>query len=46
MIPDDELWLHEPAAAAELQAALEWAVEHAPSDAETPDILRRLADAD
>ena len=46
VIPDNELWLHEPAAAADLQAALAWAADHTPSDAETPDILRRLADAE
>lgn len=32
VIPDNERWLHEPAASAGLQAAMAWATAHAPSD--------------
>ncbi len=32
VVPDNERWLHEPQAAADLQAALAWSTTHAPAD--------------
>lgn len=42
VIPDNERWLHEPRAAADLQAAIDWSVKQAASDADIDDTLRRL----
>lgn len=42
VIPDNESWLHGPKAAADLQAAMTWALNHDASDADTEDILKRL----
>jgi len=42
VIPDNERWLHEPKAAADLQAAMAWSAAHAASDADTDDTLKRL----
>lgn len=42
VIPDNERWLHEPKAAADLEAAMAWSVTQAASDAETEDTLKRL----
>ena len=44
VIPDNERWLHEPGAAADLQAAMSWSASHPPTDAEVEDILKRLGD--
>ncbi|MFZ2394646.1 hypothetical protein [Rhodoferax sp.] len=43
VIPDNERWLHEPQAAADLQAALAWSAAHAASDTDVEDTLKRLA---
>lgn len=32
VIPDNERWLHQPDAAADLQAAMAWSVSHPPAD--------------
>jgi len=42
VIPDNERWLHEPAAAADLQAAMAWSVSHPPADADLDETLKRL----
>lgn len=42
VIPDNERWLHEPKAAADLQAAIAWSEKHAPSDTDTVATLKRL----
>lgn len=42
VIPDNERWLHEPKAAADLLAAMAWSVAHAASDTDTEDTLKRL----
>ncbi len=42
VVPDNERWLHEPQAAADLQAAMDWSVAHGASDADTEDTLKRL----
>jgi hypothetical protein len=44
VIPDNERWLHEPGAAADLQAAMSWSARHPPTDAEVEDTLKRLGD--
>jgi hypothetical protein len=46
VIPDNERWLHEPQAAADLQTALAWAVAHPASDANTDDVLKRLGNGE
>lgn len=43
VIPDNERWLHEPKAAADLQTAMAWSTAHAASDTDTEDTLKRLA---
>lgn len=42
VIPDNERWLQEPAAAADLQAAMAWSASHPPVDAELDETLTRL----
>ena len=42
VIPDNERWLHEPKAAADLQTAMAWSVAHAASDTDTEEMLKRL----
>ena len=46
VIPDNERWLHEPAAAASLQSALAWSIKHPPADADLEDTLNRLGHAE
>ena len=41
VIPDNERWLHEPANAAALQAAMAWSASHPPADADLDEILTR-----
>lgn len=41
VIPDNELWLHEPAVAMILDRAIEWAEKHPPQAAEAPCDLKR-----
>lgn len=42
VIPDNERWLHQPEASADLQAAMAWSVAHPASDRETEETLQRL----
>ena len=42
VIPDNERWLHEPAAIAALQAAMVWSASHPPADADLDETLTRL----
>ncbi|TCS98723.1 hypothetical protein EDC36_104147 [Tepidimonas ignava] len=42
VVPDNERWLHEPKAAADLQAAIAWSLDHAASDSDIEDTLQRL----
>ena len=42
VIPDNERWLHQSPAAADLQAAMAWSVSHPPADADLADTLKRL----
>jgi hypothetical protein len=41
VIPDNELWLHQPEAADDLRRALAWAQANPPSDAEADAFLAR-----
>ena len=43
VVPDNERWLHEPAAAADLSRALSWAGANSPSDVALDKSLKRLA---
>ena len=46
VIPDNERWLHEGAAASDLETAIAWSVSHEPADADLDDTLKRLGDAE
>ncbi len=43
VVPDNERWLHEPQAAADLKAALDWSRAHGPSDHNADAQLERLS---
>jgi hypothetical protein len=43
VVPDNERWLHAPAAAADLDRALAWAANNPASDAQLDDTLSRLS---
>ena len=43
VVPDNERWLHAPAAASDLSNALSWAVQNAPDDAAVENTLTRLS---
>ena len=43
VIPDNERWLHEPQAAADLARAVAWSGQKAPSDAKADAILKAAA---
>lgn len=44
VVPDNEHWLHDTQAAANLREALDWAQLHPVSDDTADDLLRRLRD--
>lgn len=44
VIPDNERWLHEPQAAADLRTALAWATATPASDNNTDALMKRLSD--
>jgi hypothetical protein len=46
VIPDNERWLHEPQAAADLRSALTWAAVNPAIDSNTDDLMKRLSDGD
>jgi len=46
VIPDNERWLHEPQAAADLRSALAWAAANPATDSTTNDLMKRLSDGD
>ena len=46
VIPDNERWLHEPQAAADLHKATAWSAANAPSDTGIEDTLKRLGHGD
>jgi hypothetical protein len=43
VVPDNERWLHEAAAAVDLNKAMTWATQNPPSDAALDDTLLRLS---
>ena len=44
VIPDNERWLHEPQAAADLRSALSWAKTNPSTDSNTDALLKKLSD--
>ena len=42
IIPDNENWLHQPRAAADLQNALSWAQANSPTDTNVDTLLEKL----
>ena len=44
VIPDNERWLHQPKAAADLQSAMSWAQANPPADNNVDAILENLND--
>jgi len=46
VIPDNERWIHEPAAMADLQRGLAWALANPPDDSNVDEILARLSAED
>ena len=46
IIPDNEIWLHQPKAASDLQNALSWAQTNSPADNSVDAILEKLSGQD
>ncbi len=44
VVPDNERWLHQPQARADLEMALAWATANPPSDAGVDHVLAKLND--
>lgn len=44
VIPDNERWLHEPQAAADLRSAMAWAASNSANGNNTDDLMMRLSD--
>jgi hypothetical protein len=44
VVPDNEVWLHQPDSSADLQRAMDWAKRNPPSDSDPAAILKRLED--
>ena len=44
VVPDNERWVHEAKASADLGAALDWSVSHPASEENTDEIMKRLRD--
>lgn len=42
VVPDNERWLHEPQAAAQLQEALAWTQDNPPTDRKAAAVLEKL----
>jgi hypothetical protein len=43
IIPDNEIWLHQPKAASDLQKALSWAQTNSPADNNVDNLLEKLS---
>ncbi len=43
VLPDNESWLHQPAAASALRQSLSWAQNNAPKDANVATVIKKLA---
>jgi hypothetical protein len=46
IIPDNEIWLHQPKAASDLQNALSWAQTNSPADSNVDNLLEKLSGQD
>jgi len=46
IIPDNEIWLHQPKAASDLQNALSWAHTNSPTDSNLDIVLEKLSGQD
>jgi hypothetical protein len=46
VIPDNEIWLHQPKAASDLQHALSWAQVNTPADTDVDNMLGKLSGQD
>ena len=46
IIPDNEIWLHQPKAADDLQTAMAWARANSPIDSQVDSILEQFSDQD
>lgn len=46
VVPQNELWLHQPAAREQLLRALDWARRHGPEESDPEAILKSLENAD
>jgi hypothetical protein len=44
VVPDNELWLHQPENRADLQRAMEWAKRNPPSESDPDAVLKSLED--
>lgn len=44
VIPDNERWLHEPQAAADLRSAMAWAASNPANGSNSDDLMKRLSD--
>jgi hypothetical protein len=44
VVPDNERWVHEAGASADLSAALDWALSHTASGENMDEIMKRLKD--
>jgi hypothetical protein len=42
VVPDNELWLHEPEVKAKLDRALAWAAAHPPRETDLEELTKRL----
>ena len=45
VIPDNERWLHQPAAAADLRRALDWSQSHPAAESRLEDLSKELNEA-
>lgn len=43
VVPDNESWLHQPKAAADLQKAVSWAQNNVPGDSSVDAVIKKLA---
>lgn len=46
VIPDNEIWLHQPKVASDLQNAFSWAQTNTPTDTNIDILLEKLSDQD
>ena len=44
VVPENELWLHQPKARDDLHRAMDWSQRHAPKESDPDAVLKRLED--